>query len=206
MVDSTMMAGDARGAVLRAIATALADDPQAPLPDPIDALDDVTEAGRAALAQRFRAEISRVGGEARFVADDADLPDAIAAYVVENGLGPASVDLTTADYALLRAEALLADTGSAVIVERTSERRLAPYLPRTCIIVGNASDLHPHLTIRSLRPFFAPAREGDTGEALIVTGPSRTADVEKTIVLGAHGPRHVVVFIVGVDPSAEETA
>jgi len=33
-----------------------------------------------------------------------------------------------------------------------------------------------------------------------VTGPSRTADIEKTLVLGAHGPAALAVFLIG-DPA-----
>jgi L-lactate dehydrogenase complex protein LldG len=41
-------------------------------------------------------------------------------------------------------------------------------------------------------------RLGPVGSALhLVTGPSRTADVEQTIQVGAHGPRRVVLFLVG---------
>jgi L-lactate dehydrogenase complex protein LldG len=31
-----------------------------------------------------------------------------------------------------------------------------------------------------------------------ITGPSRTADIEKTLVLGAHGPKEFIVFLVKV--------
>lgn len=154
---------------------------------------------RLTLARRFRAELDLVGGETRFVAAEEDLAAAIAAYVSERGLGPASVDFATADYALLRAEALLADTGSAVVIERSAERRLAPYLPRTSIIVGDAASLFPSMTAEALQSVHAAARQGDRGEAVIITGPSRTADIEKTLVLGAHGPKMLVVFIVGVE-------
>ncbi|MBC7447901.1 MAG: LUD domain-containing protein, partial [Hymenobacteraceae bacterium] len=45
----------------------------------------------------------------------------------------------------------------------------------------------------------------------LITGPSRTADIEKTLVLGAHGPRQLVVFLLddelpAVEDNADETA
>ncbi|MFZ4706049.1 MAG: LUD domain-containing protein, partial [Bacteroidales bacterium] len=30
----------------------------------------------------------------------------------------------------------------------------------------------------------------------VITGPSRTADIEKTLVMGAHGPRELFVFLI----------
>ena len=35
------------------------------------------------------------------------------------------------------------------------------------------------------------------GEFVFVTGPSRTADIEKILILGAHGPKRLVVLLVG---------
>ena len=35
------------------------------------------------------------------------------------------------------------------------------------------------------------------GEFVLVTGPSRTADIEKILILGVHGPKRLVVLVVG---------
>jgi L-lactate dehydrogenase complex protein LldG len=40
------------------------------------------------------------------------------------------------------------------------------------------------------------AKPAERGEMLLVTGPSRTADIEKKLVLGAHGPKRLVVLLV----------
>ena len=165
----------------------------------------VAEASRdlPALAGRFRDELAAVSGETVFVSD-ADAVDAeIARIVRSRGLGPASSDFTRADYAVLHADALIADTGSAVVIERTADRRLAPYLPRTCIIVADAPALHPTMSSASLAALQTAARRGDKGEAVIITGPARTADIEKTLVLGAHGPKHLIVIVCGVTPKED---
>jgi L-lactate utilization protein LutC len=198
MVAAPMSQDHARSAILAKIASALAGEPITELPVSLEIFPEAEVVDRSELALTFRDELAKVGGETRFVAREEDLAPAIAAFVGERGLGAASVDYETADYALLQAEALIADSGSAVVIERSTQRRLAPYLPRTCIIVGDAAVLYPHMERGALEPIFAAARRADRGEAVIVTGPSRTADIEKTVVLGAHGPRNVVVFIVGI--------
>jgi len=187
-----------RASILARIARAL-EGPRVPLPTaaPHPADGDVGAVDREALAARFARELELVGGQTRFVKSEDGLAAAIASFVSERGLGPASTDYANADYALLRAEALLADTGSAIVIERSAQRRLAPYLPRTCVIVGDAATLHARMTEAALASVHAAARAGDKGEAVIITGPSRTADIEKTLVLGAHGPKELVVFIVG---------
>ena len=35
------------------------------------------------------------------------------------------------------------------------------------------------------------------GEIVLITGPSRTADIEKILILGVHGPKRLVVLVVG---------
>jgi L-lactate dehydrogenase complex protein LldG len=198
MVGTPMSSDVDRASILDRIGKALANGPAVAQPALDDHGDESVGADRLALAQQFARELELVGGEARFVASEDDVAGAIAAFVGERGLGAASLDFATADYALLRAEALLADTGSAIVIERSADRRLAPYLPRTCIIVADAGVLHASLSVAALEAVHAAARRGDRGEAVIITGPSRTADIEKTLVLGAHGPKTLVVFIVGV--------
>ena len=193
---------DDRAAILADISTALGRGLESAGQPGFDACDeeDATspqDADRLALAQRFKQELEAVGGEVRFIARDSDADAVIATLAAQRGLR-ASDGISEFGYALLRADALIADTGSAVVVERDADRRLAPYLPRTCFIVAAASALHARLSRDALAGLFAAARNGDRGEGVIITGPSRTADIEKVLVLGAHGPKSVVVFITGI--------
>lgn len=98
---------------------------------------------------------------------------------------------------LIGAEFLLADTGSAAIRSHSSFERLLCYLPPVCLVAAPKSALREHL----------PAAWGEmngslsndsrpTGEFLLMTGPSRTADIEKILILGVHGPKKVVVFVI----------
>ena len=152
--------------------------------------------------RRFAHECALVGGETRLVERPELLDAALAAFATERGIEP-DPDLRGGEhgYAVLRAQALLADTGSALVIETDAERRLAPYLPRTCVIVADAADIYPTFSAASMSAAFSAARRGDRGEALLITGPSRTADIEKTLVLGAHGPKALIVFITGVAPT-----
>jgi len=38
--------------------------------------------------------------------------------------------------------------------------------------------------------------DGFPSQVTIITGPSRTADIEKTLVMGAHGPKELYVFMI----------
>ena len=179
----------------------------APIPPAFGALttDEETQRDVASLAKRFRDELALVSGETVFAPDASGVNAEIERIVRSRGLGPAQSDMKKADYAVVRAEALIADTGTVLVIERTAERRLAPYLPRTCIVVADSNALFPTMSSASLAALHAAARRGDKGEAVLITGPARTADIEKTLVLGAHGPKSLIVIIAGIDAGIGET-
>jgi len=98
---------------------------------------------------------------------------------------------------VIAADALLADTGSCLIDCGTAEDRLLCYLPPACVVIGRADQLAEHLP--AAWPAIAPraAEPARRGEFVIVTGPSRTADIEKILILGVHGPKRLVVMLIG---------
>jgi L-lactate dehydrogenase complex protein LldG len=97
---------------------------------------------------------------------------------------------------VIEPEMLLADTGSCLIACSTAQDRLLCYLPPACVVIARLNKLVEHLPAawETIGPRIAdPALRG---EFVIVTGPSRTADIEKILILGVHGPKRVVVILV----------
>jgi len=121
-------------------------------------------------------------------------------------LPPSSVNWQMADWpaprigqlsaSIIEPELLLADTGSCVIACPTAQDRLLCYLPPACVVVAQMSQLVEHLPAAwaSIAPRVADVAM--QGEFVIVTGPSRTADIEKILILGVHGPKRLVVLLV----------
>lgn len=96
------------------------------------------------------------------------------------------VGITAADYAL-------ADTGSLVIFTESNESRLLSLLPPCHIAVIESSRIVPSLDdIFRLRPL--PGAESSA--MIVITGPSRTADIEMRLVRGVHGPGEIHVIII----------
>jgi L-lactate dehydrogenase complex protein LldG len=95
---------------------------------------------------------------------------------------------------LTGAHAALADTGSIVVVSGPGRGRIASLLPPTHIAVVRAEQMYP-----SLGPFLASNPDVlEVGANLVViTGPSRTGDIEGTLVLGVHGPGDLHVVVIG---------
>jgi L-lactate dehydrogenase complex protein LldG len=92
-------------------------------------------------------------------------------------------------------EYLIARLGSIMISSRQQSGRRLHVYPEIHMIIAYTSQLVPDLkqAFHQMK-----ARYGDKLPSLIsvITGPSRTADIEKTLVMGAHGPREVYVFLV----------
>jgi L-lactate dehydrogenase complex protein LldG len=98
---------------------------------------------------------------------------------------------------VIEPDMLLADTGSCLIDCATAQDRLLCYLPPACVVVARVGQLVEHLPAAwtEIAPRVADSTE--RGEFVIVTGPSRTADIEKFLILGVHGPKQLIVLLVG---------
>ena len=89
--------------------------------------------------------------------------------------------------------AALAESGSIVLESGSGRSRMASLIPLVHIAVLRASTVHASLS------HFAAARPDaarDVANLVIITGPSRTGDIETHLNLGVHGPRHLYVVVV----------
>jgi L-lactate dehydrogenase complex protein LldG len=104
-------------------------------------------------------------------------------------------DLPSCDAAITTCEWLVARTGSIVMTAAgTGGRTVSVYAP-VHICIAYRSQL-----VYDVKDALQQAKEKYAGNlpSLITfaTGPSRTADIEKTLVVGVHGPKEVYVFLV----------
>ena len=91
----------------------------------------------------------------------------------------------------------IAETGSIVIVSSPEVSSTHLFLPENHIVVFNVGQIVRHLDDAlqiGSRQLVEEARGFH-----IITGPSKTADVEQTIQYGAHGPRRLHAIIIDAD-------
>ena len=122
--------------------------------------------------------ISGLPGVRRGFAGAKDLRDACAT---------AGVGITSADYAL-------ADTGTLVLLSSPEEARLISLLPPAHVAV-----LPRERVLTGIEELFSilPRPVERRSSMVLVTGPSRTADIEQILVRGVHGPGRISVVVVG---------
>ncbi|MEW6742392.1 MAG: LUD domain-containing protein [Planctomycetota bacterium] len=90
--------------------------------------------------------------------------------------------------------AAIAETGSLVMAADAQHSRGTHLVPPAHVAVVRASDIVPDLIdiFRRLRE----AGQGMSASTVIVTGPSKTADIEGILITGVHGPGRVAVLLV----------
>jgi len=109
---------------------------------------------------------------------------------------PDPKELDSLGASILEADLLLADTGSVMVACPTAYERLLCYLPPVCVVVGRVDRLFEHMPAAWDEIARRTADPQLRGEFVFITGPSRTADIEKILILGVHGPKRLVVFLV----------
>jgi len=67
--------------------------------------------------------------------------------------------------------------------------------PEIHLVVGYTSQLVPDLK-QALQKIKKKYQDNYPSVISVVTGPSRTADIEKTLVMGAHGPKELYIFLI----------
>ncbi len=104
-------------------------------------------------------------------------------------------DLAGCDVAITGCEYLVARTGSIVLSSASQSGRSTSVYAPVHICIAFTSQL-----VYDIRDALQAVRDkyGNNIPSLIsfATGPSRTADIEKTLVVGVHGPREVYLFLV----------
>ena len=99
---------------------------------------------------------------------------------------------------ITRCEFLVSRFGSIMVSSALdSGRRLFVY-PEVHIVLAYTSQVVPDLkdALKGMRKKYP---ESFPSQVTVITGPSRTADIEKTLVMGAHGPRELFLFLIDND-------
>ena len=102
------------------------------------------------------------------------------------------------EYGFTSCEFLIAETGSIMISSALPGGRKSFIYPPVHIVVSSEKNLVATLG-DAYKKIQAKYENNLPSQITLITGPSRTADIEKTLVLGAHGPKKLIVFILKTD-------
>lgn len=194
-----------RDMILRKIRSAL---PQsAPLPDLAAVTNWQTFADPV---EQFSTVLKSVGGEAVRVQNlaEADIHlrmqkqwmDGKNRCSVVAGVGESTIDLSkiddpheleNVDFAVLRGHFAVAENAAIWVTDDTVRHRVLYFIPQHIAIVVPATQV-----VNNLHEAYSRMVVGQHAFAGFISGPSKTADIEQSLVIGAHGARSLIVYLV----------
>ena len=177
-------------------------------------------------ARRFLAEIEKVGTSYLRVPDWKAVPDAVSAWVREYGISSVMTgalpaleplrerlraegvetrtlaqtaetqreEIFNTDCGITTARGAIADTGSLLLIPTAQEPRLLSLAMPVHIALLERANLFPTLADYLANDEF---RNDPPTNLVLVSGASRTADIELTLTVGVHGPKVLLVALIG---------
>jgi len=122
----------------------------------------------------------------RIATDDTEL--------VRRTTGEGNASTRDCDLGVTGCDCLIAQTGSVVVSTHSAGGRALSVLPPAHLVIARRNQIVTDLA--AAMALLRQRYDGRWPSALsIITGPSRTADIEKILVFGAHGPKRLVVYL-----------
>lgn len=126
-------------------------------------------------------------------AEAASAAAVVPVLMVDGGYGKA--ELEACDAGITECDALIAQTGSVLVTSRSAGGRALSVLPPHHVVIARREQLLADLAaaFELLKKKYAPNYPSSIA---LITGPSRTGDIERILVLGAHGPKKLTILCV----------
>ncbi|PYV86306.1 MAG: hypothetical protein DMG05_20130 [Acidobacteria bacterium] len=140
---------------------------------------------RLKLLERLPVELPEV----QFISETIDSENAFERERLTERLSEVQLSITGVEY-------LIADTGTLVTIANPQASRQISLLPTAHLALAKAKQIYPNMAELFLQ---IQEKYGDNlpGSALtLITGPSRTADIEKVLIKGVHGPTRLFAILL----------
>jgi L-lactate dehydrogenase complex protein LldG len=204
-----------REKVLKKVRNALLDYSENPIPS-LDFESPVYQPIDDSLDITFAQEFSKVAGKFIYCESESDLKNNLVTLVAENNLksvfclepgvqkllDDAGIpyysdedNFNSMDAGITYCEFLIARFGSIMVSSRQVSGRRMNVFPEIHVVIAYTSQIVPDIK-DALKKIQEKYQNHLPSLISVITGPSRTADIEKTLVMGAHGPKQLYVFLM----------
>ena len=157
--------------------------------------------------ENFKTILTNIGGSAVNVPDYQSIQDYIKMHFPNQRIVSTLAELSAiseqgwenqdphsyenVDLAIIRAHFGVAENAALWITEDLMHQRAVPFICQQLAVVIQAKDI-----VETLHDAYVKIADSVYGFGTFIAGPSKTADIEQSLVLGAHGPKGMTVFIL----------
>jgi L-lactate dehydrogenase complex protein LldG len=161
------------------------------------------------LQNKYATVLTGIGGKIYFVKDESEIAGIVASQFpqakrivnlvdnlsIENSetfvSDPEIHNLKNVDLAIIKAKFAVAENGAVWVTEKDVRPRVTPFICEHLAVVISDGTIFPTMH----EAYHQIATLEEYGWSAFIVGPSKTADIEQSLVIGAHGPRSMSVFI-----------
>lgn len=111
--------------------------------------------------------------------------------IAEEYAGKNNHDLADVELMILPTHFAVAENGACWVNDELFKERLLPFIPQHLVFVLKKESIVP-----TMHHAYERIADKRYGYGAFIAGPSKTADIEQSLVLGAHGPRSLRVFVI----------
>lgn len=101
-------------------------------------------------------------------------------------------ELERLNLAIIKGDFAVAENGAIWVSEKHLLHRVLPMIAQYLVIVIHQSDI-----VTNMHRAYERVKVDETGFGTFISGPSKTADIEQSLVIGAHGARGLMVYVLG---------
>ena len=109
----------------------------------------------------------------------------------ENKIAGSAFELEKVERAYIRGTVAVAENGAVWVYESQMKNRLLPFICQHLVLVVDKKDI-----VATMHEAYDKINAGSEGFGVFIAGPSKTADIEQSLVIGAHGARSTAVYVV----------
>ncbi|WP_316753436.1 lactate utilization protein C [Pedobacter gandavensis] len=95
------------------------------------------------------------------------------------------------DVAIIKAHFGVAENAALWVTESLMGQRVIPFICQQLVVVVHKKDI-----LSNMQEAYQQIADSVYGFGAFIAGPSKTADIEQSLVLGAHGPKNMTVFVL----------
>lgn len=158
--------------------------------------------------QQYQKVLEAIGGKAYIINETEDIiayveklfPEArrivstvttIEKYLVHDEQQVELRSLQDVEVAIVKAKLAVAENGAIWVTEDDLKIRVLPFICENLVAIVEAKDI-----VANMHDAYEVIGSADYGFGAFIAGPSKTADIEQSLVLGAHGPKSMTVLVM----------